>query len=300
MSCDGCGVTVTFREAKDSHGCTMTPGTLTPSDTGESCGDCCPSCGVECECEREPLSSHIARLSLMAVTPTKAHIHRWVCAKAMVPCTQSTRGCPATVPRDELEAHLKVCAFEALGAFFVTNDARLAALEKRQDELRAENEGLRAQIWTMRRFEIVPRSLRDSLSGSRSDDTPPLSSITQEPPATTAQDRSANFSLPTTTRSDPPPTAITRSSTTTTAPATPAMSQPTPTHTVDSLSFPNLEQVIHIPQSFLSPPPRMSYQDWVISRLPPSSAYADGCAALRTALVHLAAGLDAAERRNEV
>ncbi|CAK9779476.1 unnamed protein product [Cutaneotrichosporon oleaginosum] len=261
MDCDGCGVTVTFREAKDkdAHGCASQTAT---SDKG----DCCPACGVE--------------------LTTRAHVHRWVCTKALIPCTQSGRGCPSIMPRDELEGHLKTCPFEALSSFFTANDERFATLERRQEELRAENEGLRAQLWTLRRFQIVPRSLRDGQV-----DGLPLSPTAQEPSPTTPPsatlDETPNSSPSTSaTRLDPPPPFSAP------LPAQPTSAAPTS----DTLS----EQMLHIPQSFLSPPPRLSYTDWVLGRLPPPSAYGDGCAALRAALIHLAAGLDASERRNEV
>lgn len=191
------------------------------------------------------------------------------------------------MPRDELEGHLKTCPFEALASFFAVNDARFASLEQRQEELRAENEGLRAQMWTLRRFQIVPRSLRDGLG-----DETPLSRTAQEPSPTTppsaTRDVSPTSPSASATRLDPPP-----------PPSVLPPAQVAAATTSDLLS-PTREQVLHIPQSFLSPPPRLSYTDWVVGRLPPPSAYGDGCAALRAGLIHLAAGLDASERRNEV
>ncbi|BEI93722.1 uncharacterized protein CcaverHIS019_0601810 [Cutaneotrichosporon cavernicola] len=250
MDCHGCGVAVTFREAKDKdiHGCV-------------------------------PQASQTDKMTTMA------HVHRWVCTKAPVPCTQSSRGCTAIVPRDELESHLKTCPFEALSSFFKVNDARFATLERRQEELSAENEGLRAQLWSLRRTQIVPRSLRDGLDE-------PLLPTAQEPsltaPRSASRHESPSSPSPSATRMDPPPPIPV---------IYPAVA--TIASTSDPLS-PTREQVLHIPQSFLSPPPRLSYTDWVLGRLLPPSAYSDGCAALRAAVIHLAAGLDASERRNEV
>jgi hypothetical protein len=186
------------------------------------------------------------------------------------------------VPRDELEGHLKTCPFEALSSFFVSNDARFATLERKQEELRAENEGLRAQLWTLRRFQIVPRSLRDGLDEPLS----PAQEPSQTPPSAT-RDESPSSPSASATRLDPPPPL-------------PALLPATAAASTSDLLSPTREQVLHIPQSFLSPPPRLSYTDWVLGRLPPPSAYSDGCATLRAAVIHLAAGLDASERRNEV
>ncbi|GMK58326.1 hypothetical protein CspeluHIS016_0503580 [Cutaneotrichosporon spelunceum] len=211
---------------------------------------------------------------------TMAHVHRWVCTKAPVPCTKSSRGCRAIVPRDELEGHLKTCPFEALSLFFTANDARFAALERQHEELRTQNEGLRAQLWSLGRSHLVPR-------GPLGGQDPALSPMPQEPslgtPLSASRDESPSSPSPNATRLDPlsPPAVAATASTS------------------DQLP-PTREQPLFIPQSFLSPPPRLSYTDWVSGRLPPPSAYGDGCAALRAALIHLAAGLDASERRNEV
>lgn len=289
MVCDGCGVSVTFREVKDSHGCgnSTKPSTLTDD---KKC-HCCPSCGVECT-----PPSYFNRSPLTTVT-AKAHVHRWVCPKALVPCMHSARGCAAIVPRDELEAHLKACTFEALGPFFAVNDARFAALERRHEEVRAENEYLRAQLWTLRRFEILPRSLRDGLGsmGGPEAAAQPHSPIVQDSPRSPApatRDMPSNSLSSNATRMDPAPPPQTLHPTT--------LAQPTSSHASDSFLSPTREQLLHIPQSFLSPPPRLSYADWVLGHLPPPSTYGDGCAALRAALIHLATGLDASERRNEV
>jgi hypothetical protein len=45
----------------------------------------------------------------------------------------------------------------------------------------------------------------------------------------------------------------------------------------------------------------MNYTDWVLQRLPPTHMYPnEACIALHASIIHLAAGLDAAERRNEM
>lgn len=294
MSCDGCGVSVTFRESKDSHPCSASPETTKASNS-----DCCPSCGQEC--------AHTSQSTSLTSVTTNTHVHRWVCPKALVPCAQNARGCPAIVARDELESHSKTCAFEALSSFFAANDARFAALERKQEELRSENEGLRAQLWSLRRAEIVPRSLRDGPEPTPTHQPPPPASPQPPPVSPTTPTSSAVADarpapapeLPTApslsaTRSGLPP-PLTLPPRPAPTPIQPAQAQRTPPEPLSPR-----EQLVHIPPSFLAPPPRLSYTDWVLSRLPPPTAYGDGCAALRAALIHLAAGLDASERRNEV
>lgn len=171
--------------------------------------------------------------------PPRTTPHRWSCPRALIPCSQSARGCPAVFPRDGLAEHLKACQFEALAAFFVANDARFAAIESQHDELRAENEGLRAELWNARRGAILPRALWEA----------PQAAGEVHVSVGPTQPQSLD----------------------------PARGRP--------------------PASFLQPPPRVSYTDWVLDHLhPPSARYSD----LRASILHLAAGLDASERRTEV
>lgn len=244
----------------------------------------------------------------MAVT-TASGLHRWTCPGAPVPCTHSSRGCTAIVPRSTLEKHLEGCPFEALGAFFAANDARFTALEKKQEELVAENDSLRSQLWNLRRGMVIPRGLWGQDYAAAGIDWPSVEpEHTPSPRSPSGPMRTSSVTIPgregIETDPDATPTAANNfphhpedgiSVTTTVATSS---SPPSPPPPLPSVVSPRPVQAQAAP---FGPPPHMPYIDWVLQRLPSPRMYgSEECAALCTSVIHLAAGLDAAERRSEM
>lgn len=273
------------------------------------------------------------RLELTSPVLTNETLHRWLCPAQPVPCTQSSRGCAVIVPRSELEAHLATCPFEALSPYFAAMDVRFAAIERKYDELRTENEGLRSQLWNMRRGMVIPRSLwgDDSAATMSLASDPPspttvpvsvpppsplttpftASSIPVGPRQVVDTDPEATPTVTTEPFPDPHPSPRSRPTTLMPAPPMPDLAPspmslspvtpPTPSTSTSPAPQPRDPHAFPSRSTLLSPPPRTSYTDWVLERLPPPSHYHDdGCTALRQAVIHLAAGLDACERRSEM
>lgn len=76
----------------------------------------------------------------------RPRIHAWTCARAPVPCTHTSRGCPSIVPRESLSAHLRTCPFESLSSFFEVNGARYKAFEDRANTLEGAVRGLQIEL----------------------------------------------------------------------------------------------------------------------------------------------------------
>lgn len=191
------------------------------------------------------------------------------------------------------------CPFEAMSSFFTITEARFKALERKFEQVQAENEGLRSQLWGLRRGLIVPRSL-----WATGDDQPVVDISASAPPSPqhppalvrSAQEGAPEGSTSTSSHlsSDSPRTVAED------ADATP-VPPPDVSPAAVSESTTAAQTRLRSGSTLLQPPSGMSYTDWVVSRLPGPSAYqTEGCAALRAAIIHLAAGLDAAERRSEV
>ena len=208
------------------------------------------------------------------LTSSTSHLHQWTCPQVQIPCVHAGRGCPTIMPRAELDCHLVSCPFEALGDFFLSNDARFVALEEKQNQLQGENELLRAEL---RHFRLNVSVARQSLGSM-------WRQAVDEPRWGASPDNSS-ADLDVEDQSGQPE---------------PAGGLPTA-----SLALSHNAQV---PSAYsrhrgLSPSvERQRYADWAFGRLSSSQTISlDGVVAgLRSVVLHLAAGLDTMERRNEV
>ncbi|WOO82952.1 E3 ubiquitin-protein ligase NRDP1 [Vanrija pseudolonga] len=249
MECAKCGIVFTFKEAKDDH--------------GHAHGEAAAPGQAKCEACSQPMS-------------TPAHLHRWVCPASPVPCPQQPRGCSAIVRRAHLESHMATCPFELLSGFFAANDARIAALEARVDELHGENELLRVQLFSGR-SGAMHRPPAFAWAGP-DEDTPETPTSPAPPLASADSDGSSTLRLPLSTGAGgtpraarPPPLVL--------APTSPAFELPPPPMQ-RSLSAASAE--------------------WVVGRLSENEMRDEAMVALRDCVVHLASCLQSSDRRNQV
>lgn len=260
-----------------------------------------------------------------------------MCPAALVPCPHAHRGCPTITPRSSLSAHLETCPFEALAGYFTTNDARWRAMEERFEQINERNAQLSSEV-NLLRGEL--RNVRGNLSVARQslgsmwrhnvDEWygPPVRPV-EDGRATPGVDRqNEDGQIPRT------PSYLGLAPRIRTPPPLPGLdpSPRPPESESESESDDDFPREIE-PESFSPPAPEhsnvtpraaadmnaaagrnlftpsfgshQSFADWAFNRLsttsPISAAGLDEViAGLRSVLIHLAAGLDTMERRNEV
>lgn len=92
-------------------------------------------------------------------------LHKWTCHAVLIACTHAPRGCPAIITRSALASHLASCPFEALGAFFDVNDARLKRMEERQNELSSQVDHLKRELNRTRQASMQRQAVEQSFTG---------------------------------------------------------------------------------------------------------------------------------------
>ncbi|WWC64460.1 uncharacterized protein I303_107070 [Kwoniella dejecticola CBS 10117] len=302
MECKKCGTMLVFKDRK-----------------AQKSSECCQSSSAEGKCELcEEIIGH-----------DSLH-HRWTCPRVRVACPHVTRGCPAIIPRSELQNHLKTCSFEALSAFFEQNDARFRLLEQKNETLQAEVDLLKTelrssnsgngrppQLWgsRVRPHSFIPEDLSPTAPTAHWLDLAPpqidvLSEESPSPPTPTVpvnpSGQTLNNDSETTPRLTIPP-AQNRHGQTASSPTSPVSPRPSP-QTHSASAYPGVtaraaadlaHQRSMVAPSFGS---HQSYADWTFNRLSSHNMpnIEDAIMALRDSVLQLAGGIDTMERRNEV
>jgi hypothetical protein len=262
-----------------------------------------------------------------------------MCPAALVPCPHATRGCPTITPRSSLSTHLETCPFEALAGYFTTSDARWRAVEDRFEQMNERNAQLstevnllRSELRNVRGNLSVARQSLGSMWRQNVDEWygPPVRPVERERATPGMDPENEGGQLPRTTSSLGPAPRIH------TPPPLPGPGHDPSARPSESESESENDDYIppEIEPESLSPlapehpnvTPRaaadmnaatgrnlftpsfgshQSFADWAFNRLsttsPISAAGLDEViAGLRSVLIHLAAGLDTMERRNEV
>ncbi|KAL7418483.1 hypothetical protein Q5752_006941 [Cryptotrichosporon argae] len=191
---------------------------------------------------------------------TSPHAHQWTCPAVLVPCVHAARGCSGIVARSDLAAHLESCPFEGLSAYFATVDERFRTMEERVTAVERDNAALRAEVERLERHARRP-------AGSLSERLAEAMSVQRaEPTPATLEDTAPPADGGITTRAAADMRALDAGG----------------------------------PARELLAPPRRNYADWTLGRLARRAGDGGDVDAVRAAVVQLAAGLDAVERRTEV
>lgn len=241
------------------------------------------------------------------------NLHKWTCHAVLIACTHAPRGCPSIMTRSALASHLASCPFEALGAFFEVNDARLKRMEERQNDLSAQVDHLKRELNRTRQASMQRQAVEQSFTGVSSPLDVAILRGGLGPGGQTATPRSGSTSPTTagpavgTGGSSVGGTtggiSVSRAFSTSIGPG--GLTTSMPSSRSDERSRPPAP-VLGNGRNMFSPSfgSHQTFADWAFQRLSDIPRGTDGgdelVLEMRAVLLHLASALDSMERRNEV